>query len=85
MIDPVFFDLPKIQPDELSPAVWAYVGDAVYELFTRYYLITKGPAKTKTLHNEAINRVRASFQAEVAKYLEPELTGEELGIVKTGT
>ena len=84
MIDPIFFNLPKINPDELSPAVWAYVGDAVYELFTRYYLLTKGPAKTKTLHHEAIDRVRASFQAEAAKFLEPELTTEELELLKRG-
>jgi ribonuclease-3 family protein len=84
MIDPLFYDLPKINPDDLSPAVWAYIGDAVYELFTRYYLLTKGPAKTKTLHHEAINIVRASFQAEVVKYLEPELTDEELELFKRG-
>lgn len=78
------FDLPRINPDELSPAVWAYIGDAIYELFVRLRLLSDGPAKTKTLHKEAITRVRASFQADLVKLLEPYLSEPEQEIIRRG-
>jgi ribonuclease III family protein len=79
-----FFNLAKVNPDELSPAVWAYIGDAVYELFVRNKLLTKGPAKTRTLHHEAICRVKASFQAGLVSQIEEHLTTSELEIIKRG-
>lgn len=84
MVDFYFFNLPKINPDQLSPAVWAYVGDAVYELFIRHHLLTKGPDKTKNLHHKAISKVRASFQAELVNKMGSFLTDAELEIIKRG-
>jgi ribonuclease-3 family protein len=79
-----FLKLPDIKPDELSPAVWAYIGDAVYELFIRCRLLADGPAKTKTLHHQATSMVRASFQAQLASRIEPFLTEKESDILKRG-
>lgn len=84
MIDFDSLPLPKINPEEFSPAVWAYIGDAVYELFIRCYVLSDGPAKTKFLHREATNRVRASYQAELSKQVEAYLTESELTILKRG-
>lgn len=84
MNGPYFFDLPGIDPDQLSPAVWAYVGDAVYELFIRHHVVTGGPDKTKNLHHKAVSRVRASFQAELVNKMLPFLNDSELGIIKRG-
>ena len=78
------FNLPEINPDELSPAVWAYVGDAVYELFVRSSLVAVGPNKTKNLHKDAVAKVRASYQAEMIKLLEPHMTAGEQEIIKRG-
>jgi ribonuclease-3 family protein len=79
-----FFKLPDIKPEELSPAVWAYIGDAVYELFIRCHLLADGPAKTKTLHHEATEMVRASFQAGLVGQIESLLTENEIEILKRG-
>lgn len=84
MAESRFFDLPKINPDQLSPAVWAYVGDAVYELFIRHQLLTGGPDKTKNLHHKAVSKVRASFQAELVNNLQSFLKEPELEIIKRG-
>jgi ribonuclease-3 family protein len=73
-----------INPDELSPAVWAYIGDAVYELFIRERMLASGLVKTKLLHHEATVRVRASFQAHLAEVVEPLLTAAELDTLKRG-
>lgn len=83
-MDSVFFDLPKVKPAELSPAVWAYIGDAVYETYIRNLLISHGPAKTGKLHSQAVKMVKASFQAGLLMKLEPDLTDAEFEIVKRG-
>ncbi len=79
-----FLNLPKQNPDQLSPAVWAYIGDAVYELFIRCHILSGGPAKTKTLHREVTTMVRASFQAGLVTKLESSLSENELEILKRG-
>jgi len=84
MIDFNSLKLAAVNPGELSPAVWAYIGDAVYELFIRYYLLTSGPTKTKALHHGATARVKASFQAELLRKLEAFLTEAELTVLKRG-
>jgi ribonuclease-3 family protein len=84
MGDFLFLNPGKVNPDEVSPAVWAYIGDAVYELAVRRRLLEHGPTKTRNLHQEAIARVRASFQANLLKRLEPFLLEKELDVVKRG-
>lgn len=84
MTEANYFKLPPVKPDEYSPAVWAYIGDAVYELFVRNQLVTGGPAKTQMLHKQAVQRVKASFQAELAARLEARLTLEEMEILRRG-
>lgn len=84
MSDSIFFDLPQVNPDQLSPAVWAYIGDAVYELFIRHQILTAGPDKTKNMHHKAVSKVRASFQAELVNKIQPFLKETELEIIKRG-
>ncbi len=79
-----FLNLPELNPDQLSPAVWAYIGDAVYELYIRSHVLSGGPAKTKTLHREVTTMVRASFQASLVTKLESSLSENELEILKRG-
>jgi ribonuclease-3 family protein len=69
---------------QVSPLALAYVGDAVYELFVRRYLIMKGMAKVNDLHREAVIFVKATTQAKIIHELEQELSDEERKIVKKG-
>ena len=68
--------------NELSPLTWAYVGDAVYELYIRENLVNNSKLKPNKLHIESIKYVKASAQAEILKKLEEELTEEEMSVVK---
>ena len=68
----------------LSPLTWAYVGDAVYELYIREHLINTTNLKPHKLHIETIKYVKASAQAEILRKLEPQLTSEEKDIVRRG-
>lgn len=68
----------------ISPLTWAYIGDAVYELYVREYLIKNTNLKPHRLHIETIKYVKASAQANILKRIEEYLTEEEKNIVKRG-
>lgn len=72
----------ELDVNQMSPLVWAYVGDSVYEQFIRNYLVTNTKYKPHKLHIEATKFVKASAQAEILKKLEEEITEEEQEIVR---
>ncbi len=67
-----------------SPLTWAYIGDSVYELFIRNYLVSNTGLKPHMLHIEAIKYVKADAQANILKKIYEELTQEEKDIVRRG-
>lgn len=67
----------------LSPLQLAYVGDAVYELLVRTYILEKG-LNVNQLHKKATKYVKANAQSEIIHYLEENLTEAENNIVKRG-
>ena len=72
----------EIDINQMSPLVWAYIGDSVYEQFIRNYLVTSTKFKPHRLHIEATKYVKASAQASILKKLESILTEEEKEIVR---
>ena len=77
-------DRPKEEVELMSPLTWAYIGDAVYELYVRNKLINETNLKPHKLHIEAIKYVKAKSQAEKLKEIYEELTEEEKNIVRRG-
>lgn len=70
------------QVELMSPLIWAYVGDSVYENYIRTYLINTTNLKPNKLHIESIKYVKAKAQAEILKKIEEILTQEEKDIVR---
>ncbi|MCF7924117.1 MAG: ribonuclease III [Candidatus Izimaplasma sp.] len=69
----------------LNGLTLAYIGDAVYEVEIRTYLINKGLTKVKDLHNQAIKYTQATSQALAAyKLIDYFYTKEEITIYKRG-
>ena len=68
----------------MSPLIWAYIGDSVYELYIRMYLVNNSKAKPHKLHVESIKYVKAKAQADILKRIEKTLTEKELEIIKRG-
>ena len=66
----------------ISPLVWAYVGDSVYEVFIRTHLVETTKLKPHKLHIEAIKYVKAKAQAEKLEKLQDILTEKEKEIVR---
>ncbi|MEG6617525.1 ribonuclease III domain-containing protein [Peptococcaceae bacterium 1198_IL3148] len=79
-----FSDQPMANPHLLPPLALAYLGDAVYEVAVRRFLLTYGIVRANQLHRQAIKYVRASTQAKVLFALEDKLTAEEQAVVKRG-
>ena len=69
---------------QYSPLVWAYMGDAVYEMYIREYVINQGLCKNGLLHKKSIKFVSAKAQCGILKELEEQLTEEEQDIVRRG-
>ena len=72
--------------DEINVITLAYLGDAVYELYVRNYLISEGIAKVEDLQKEAVKYVSAKGQSRILNYLIDNefLSLEEIDIVKRG-
>lgn len=70
----------------MNNLVMAYLGDAVYELHIRKYLINKGIAKVKDLQNASLEYVSAKSQRRILENLINDnfLTEEEIEIVNRG-
>lgn len=69
----------------LNPLQLALIGDAVYELFIRNYILANNIELTAhKMHVKAIGYVKAKSQSTIMHCLEEELTEEESYIFKRG-
>ena len=62
----------------------AHVGDGVYELLCRSYLVSKGGKTVLKLHKDTVELVKAPTQAKFADKIKPLLTEEEMDYFRRG-
>jgi len=77
-------DLGLNNPGSLPALVLAYIGDAVYELYVRKYLVASGFAKVDVLHKQAVKFVNAATQARILHALAEKLSEDEAAVVRRG-
>jgi len=82
--DDIISGIKKSDIQMYNPAILAYVGDSVYELFVRTLVVSGGNTRVSKLHNKAVLFVKAKAQAEMVEKLENYLTEEEKDIVRRG-
>ena len=75
---------PVEDPRQIPALNLAYVGDTVYDLYVRAYLIHTHPETVHNLHLLSAKMVCAQGQARAFFALEGELTAEELAIYRRG-
>jgi ribonuclease-3 family protein len=80
----LLFHPPSKKPQLMNPVVLAYIGDAVFELLVRQYLISLPNQKSHHLHREATKFVSAKGQKRTLDLWQPHLTEEEADIVRRG-
>jgi ribonuclease-3 family protein len=68
----------------LPPILRAYVGDAVFEMYIRQALVSRGAKPVNQLHRAATRFTSATGQAGILRRLEPHLTEEEAVLVRRG-
>ena len=72
----------KEEVNLMSPLVWAYVGDSVYDLFIRTHLVETTNLRPHKLHIESIKYVKAKSQAKILEKIQDSLTEEEKDIIR---
>ena len=68
----------------LSSLGLAHLGDGVFEVMVRSWLILRGKAKAKDLHRATVRYVAAPAQAAAVERLLPLLTPEEADVYRRG-
>lgn len=68
----------------VPPLVLAYIGDAVYEVYVRTYILHKYGGNVNQLHKIATRFVKAKAQAHIVHGFEEELSEEEWTMLKRG-
>jgi ribonuclease-3 family protein len=62
----------------------AYIGDTVYDLYIRSYLVKNNMGRVEQLHTLSSGVVNARSQAEAAELLMTEFTEREADVYRTG-
>lgn len=75
---------PAKEPRLLGPIVLAYIGDAIYEVFIRQYVVSLPNQRPNHLHRLSTQYVSAKAQAKALQVWLPYLTEEETDMVKRG-
>ena len=70
--------------DAISNLGLAHIGDAVFELITRQYLLSSGVTDVGKLNKMALSYVKATAQSDAVENMLPHLSEEETQIYKRG-
>ena len=76
--------LPAQDMKEYSPLTLAYIGDAIFDLIIRTYLVEQGNTQVNKLHKRASTIVKATAQKKLFFAINQELTPEETAVYKRG-
>lgn len=77
-------ELPDTDIKTYSALTLAYIGDAIYDLIIRTYMVANGNAPVNKLHKQVIRLVQATAQAELYHMIQDRLTEEEQAVYKRG-
>lgn len=74
----------KLNVKEYSTLTLAYIGDCIFEVCARTYVLNNGNTQSNKLHNRAKKLVSAKAQSKMYSILENIVTEEEFNILKRG-
>ncbi len=76
--------LSNVNPRELPSLSLAFIGDSVYELLVREYLLSTGKRQVGELNKDKVAMVCCSAQTKALDKIKPLLTEEEEGVFRRG-
>ena len=71
-----------VQAMRLNPKQWAFIGDTVYDLFLRTYVMTCTDYTLPKMHKLCVAHVSCKAQAQVLDRISPMLTSQETDILR---
>lgn len=77
-------ELPPERIKSVSSLGLAHIGDCVWELMVRSWLLWSGKATAAGLHRATVAHISASAQAKAVDIMLPSLTEEELAVFRRG-
>lgn len=77
-------NISKIDLQNVSMQNLAFIGDAVFSLYIRTYLVARANENTGKIHIKSIKYVSAKAQCKIIDNVLDELTDEEVAIYKRG-
>ncbi|MBE5922225.1 MAG: ribonuclease III [Lachnospiraceae bacterium] len=78
------FNCKEVDPLSYSPLTLAYIGDSIYEVVIRTYVIGNGNRPPHKLHKESSQLVKAATQRQMIMGMLEELTSEEASVYRRG-
>lgn len=72
------------KPNELSPQTLAFIGDGVYDLLVRSYVVNKANRPVGELNKMKVSLVNCKAQSQFADMLFNDLTEKEQAVYKRG-
>lgn len=73
---------PSLDPEQYSPLILAYIGDAVMELYFRMNLLENEKHEVRMVHRRVVETINAKNQCRILKLLTPHLSTEESEIIR---
>lgn len=70
--------------NELNPVTLAYIGDAVFSLFAREFVLNSAEYKSHEINLRVNSLVKAQSQSQMLDSILPELTEQEKDVVRRG-
>ena len=78
------FNLPDTDIKTYSPLTLAFIGDSVFDLIVRTYVVGSGNAPVNKLHHRCSKLVQAGAQAQLYHLVKDKLSEEEMAVFKRG-
>ena len=77
-------DMKHTEPSQLSPLVLAYIGDSIYDLVIKTWVIEQGNMQVNKLNKKTSSIVKAESQSVMIGVIEPMLSEHEEAVYKRG-
>ena len=77
-------DMKHTEPSQLSPLVLAYIGDSIYDLVIKTWVIEQGNMQVNKLNKKTSSIVKAESQSAMIGVIEPMLSEHEEAEYKRG-
>lgn len=77
-------DMKHTDPSQLSPLVLAYIGDSIYDLVIKTWVIEQGNMQVNKLNKKTSSIVKAESQSAMIGVIEPMLSEHEEAVYTRG-